>query len=151
MLFHATTLGSLTPMTKKVEKYPISDLVRQRRRDLGMTQDDFAKAVDRTRFWVINLEKGESRQTGKPFEVEPLMCVRIADVLALDPVQVLTAAKIPESEWPNFSNIVAKSDFVRHIDITRLTIKQQDLITALVDELKERNIDAGLDKKGGNA
>lgn len=116
-----------------------------------MTQDDLAKAVDRTRFWVINLEKGESRQTGKPFEVEPLMCVRIADVLALDPVQVLTAAKIPENDWPNFSNIVAKSDFVRHIDITRLTIKQQDLIAALVDELKERNIDAGLDKKGGNA
>jgi len=129
-------------------RLPISDLVRNRRRELDMNQADFAKAVGRTRFWVIDLERGEARRTGKPFEVEAMMCMRIADVLALDPVEVLTAARVPEDEWPNFSNIVAKSDFVMHIDITRLTSRQRDIVTGLVDEFKELNLDAKREEDG---
>ncbi|AJE68251.1 helix-turn-helix domain-containing protein [Corynebacterium glutamicum] len=133
-------------MTTNQEKYPISDLVRNQRRTLDMNQEHLAKAIDKTRFWVIDLEKGISRRTGEPFTVDPMMCMKLAEALNLDPVEVLSAAKVPESEWPNFSKIISQSDYVKHVDITRLTVRQQDLVINLVNEFKELNLNTPYEK-----
>lgn len=55
-------------MTTNQEKYPISDLVRNQRRTLDMNQEHLAKAIDKTRFWVIDLEK---EYPGEPVNHSP--------------------------------------------------------------------------------
>ncbi|MDO5373734.1 MAG: hypothetical protein Q4F10_09810 [Corynebacterium glutamicum] len=72
--------------------------------------------------------------------------MKLAEALDLDPVEVLSAAKVPESEWPNFSKIISQSDYVKHVDITRLTVRQQDLVINLVNEFKELNLNTPYEK-----
>lgn len=129
------------------ERLPVSDLVRTSRRSLNMTQEELAKAVDKSRGWIIQLEKGARYKEGALFTLEPMICLRLADVLNLDPTVVLTAADIPKSEWPNFSNMVAKSAIVKTIDVTTLSHTQERLIRDLVEEIKRGNWHAENDKK----
>ncbi|ALC06572.1 hypothetical protein CDES_10990 [Corynebacterium deserti GIMN1.010] len=69
--------------------------MRAKRRELNKTQADLAIAVGKSRWWVIQFEKGERYVSAKEFELEPLMRLKIADSLTLDPTTVLTAADIP--------------------------------------------------------
>lgn len=143
--------GNVTAMTNNEETAPteknhpneLGDLVRVARKRLGLTQDELATQLDKSRWWVIQLEKGESYYSAKTnsrgVKIEPMMCVRLADILNLDPADVLFAAGVPKSDWPNFSNIISKSDSVRAIDVTSLTLDQARLIKGLVEELKKGN------------
>lgn len=117
----------------------LGNLIRRARKQNGLTQDTLADLIGKSRWWVIQLEKGESYSTGKGLGLEPLMCVKLADILNIDPADVLFAAGIPKAKWPNFSNIVSKSDSVRTVDMTSLTLDQARLINALVEELKKGN------------
>ena len=119
----------------------LGTLIRRARKQNGLTQDELATQLGKSRWWVVQLEKGESYYSGKGVGrgLEPLMCVRIADTLNLDPADVLFAAGVPKAEWPNFSNVLAKSVSVRNVDITSLTLEQARLVKGIVEELKKGN------------
>ena len=42
-----------------MESMEFGQIIRQARKAIGMTQADLGAAMDRTRYWVIQLEKGE--------------------------------------------------------------------------------------------
>lgn len=132
-----------TAPAEKNHPNELGNLIRVARKRLALTQDELADLLHKSRWWVIQLEKGESYYSAKTnsrgVKIEPMMCVRIADTLNLDPADVLFAAGVPKADWPNFSNILSKSDSVRNIDITALTLEQARLIKGIVEELKKGN------------
>lgn len=118
--------------------FKLSELVRIARRRAKMNQADLAEAIGRDRSWVVQLEKGR-RYNGNPFETEPLMVLKLAAVLNIDPVEALVAAGIDKSEWPDLSHMRSTSDSVRTVDITTLSNSQAKLVEQLVKEFKDGN------------
>lgn len=116
----------------------LADIVRIARKKQGFNQADLGEAVGRDRTWVTQLERGK-RYSGKPFTIEPHMVLKLAGVLQVDPVELLVAAEIPQSEWPDMSHISSNSANVRTIDITTLSPTQAKLVEQLVKELKNGN------------
>lgn len=118
----------------------LGNLIRVARGELGMSQDELGAALGgKSRQWVAQLERGERYGTGSTFDVDAGLAVNLALVLQLDPVDVLRAARVPESQWPNLSNVSARGGKVRTIDITTLSTNQARLIEDLVDEFKAGN------------
>lgn len=116
----------------------LSEMVRVARRSAGLNQAELGEVLGRDRSWVIQLERG-TWYTGKPFEIEALMVLKIASVLELDPVEALVASGIDRSEWPNLSQSLSNSDNVRTVDITTLSNSQAKLVEQLVKEFKDGN------------
>lgn len=114
----------------------LANLVRNARLDLDMKQEDLAAAVDKSRHWVAQLERGSWYRTGEPFTLDGDNALRLALALNLDPVEVLRAGQVEVSRWPDLSKIRSNSASVRSLDISSLTPEQQDLIERLVDEFK---------------
>lgn len=142
-----TFTGNIPCMSEEISHTsPLSDLVRRARKNIDLTQSELGEAIGKSRWWIVQLEKGAWYVNGKGFALEPMMCLKLADVLGLDPVAVLSAADVPKNDWPDFSNMVAKSDSVRRIDITTLTPAQTRLVAGLVDEFKRGNNSHGIGK-----
>lgn len=118
--------------------FNLSELVRLERQRAGMNQAELAEALGRDRSWVVQLERGR-RYNGNPFETEPLMVMKLAAVLNIDPVDALVAARIDKSQWPDLSHIRSKSANVRTVDITTLSNSQAKLVEQLVKEFKDGN------------
>lgn len=116
----------------------LADIVRIARKNKGLNQADLGEAMDRDRTWVTQLERGK-RYSGKPFTIEPHMVLKLAVVLEVDPVELLVAAEIPQSEWPDMSHISSNSANIRTVDITTLSPTQAKLVEQLVKELKNGN------------
>ena len=130
-------VGSVTGMSRRTE---LGNLIRAARGELGMSQDELGAVMGgRSRQWVSQLERGERYGGGGAFEVSAGVAVQLALVLDLDPVDVLRAAGVPESQWPNLSNVSAKNGKVKTIDITTLSTNQARIIEDLVDEFKAGN------------
>lgn len=117
----------------------LANLVRVKRKALGMTQEQLAESMGKTRSWVIRVEKGIRPDRDTPIELDAANSLKLAAVLALDPVEVLKAGRVPRNQWPNLSNYRSSSDIVRVIDVTTLTSEQQDMIERVVDEFKHLN------------
>ncbi|MHB2251383.1 helix-turn-helix domain-containing protein [Corynebacterium aurimucosum] len=118
--------------------FNLSELVRLERQRAGMNQAELAAALGRDRSWVVQLERGR-RYNGNPFETEPLMVMKLAAVLKIDPVDALVASGIDKSQWPDLSHIRSKSANVRTVDITTLSNSQAKLVEQLVKEFKDGN------------
>ena len=114
----------------------LANLIRTARLDLDMSQADLAVAMDRSRHWVAQLERGAWYKDGEPFTLDGDNALRLAMTLDLDPVEVLRAGRVDVSRWPNLSKIRSHSASVRVVDISSLTPQQQDIVERLVDELK---------------
>ena len=114
----------------------LARLIRSARQDLGMKQTDLAVAADRSRHWVTQLEKGVWYKSGERFTLDGDNALRLALVLNLDPVKGLRAGEVPLERWPDLSKIRSHNASVRVVDISSLTVQQQNLIERLVDELK---------------
>ncbi|QNE90296.1 helix-turn-helix transcriptional regulator [Corynebacterium incognita] len=131
-----------------VNAMTLGELVLTNRKRLGLSQAELASQVGRTRHWVIQLEKG-SWYEGKEFKLDPDMAVKLAAILDVDPVEVLEAAKVPATEWPDLSHTRSNSAKVQTVDITALSPQQAKLIRTLVDELKAGNTIEHNDKDAG--
>lgn len=118
--------------------FNLSELVRLERQRAGMNQAELAAALGRDRSWVVQLERGR-RYNGNPFETEPLMVMKLAAVLNIDPVEALVAAGIDKSQWPDLSHMRSTSANVRTVDITTLSNSQAKLVEQLVKEFKDGN------------
>lgn len=118
--------------------FNLSELVRLERQRAGMNQAELAAALGRDRSWVVQLERGR-RYNGNPFETEPLMVMKLAAVLNIDPVEALVASGIDKSQWPDLSHIRSTSANVRTVDITTLSNSQAKLVEQLVKEFKDGN------------
>lgn len=116
----------------------LANLVRNARLDLDMKQEDLAAAVDKSRHWVAQIERGAWYRTGEPFTLDGDNALRLSMALNLDPVEVLRAGQVEVARWPDLSKLRSTSASVKSIDISSLTPEQQDLIERLVDELKYR-------------
>ena len=114
----------------------LANLVRNARLDLDMSQQDLAAAMDKSRHWVAQLERGAWYKDGSPFTLDGDNALRLAMTLNLDPVEVLRAGAVDVKRWPDLSKIRSSSASVRSLDISSLTPEQQDLIERLVDEFK---------------
>ena len=114
----------------------LANLARNARLDLDMSQQDLATAMDKSRHWVAQLERGSWYRSGEAFTLDGDNALRLAMTLNLDPVEVLRAGQVEVNRWPDLSKIRSHSASVRTVDISSLTPQQQDLIERLVDELK---------------
>lgn len=114
-------------------------LVRAGRRKLGITQQQLADMVGRSRKWMVQVEKGERYDTTEDMQISPDMVVKLALILDIDPVEALYAVGAPKDTWPDFSHIRSTSDNVRVVDITSLTPEQAKLIEGMIDEFKQLN------------
>lgn len=127
----STTEGA-TPNTD------LGNLVRTTRTTLGMTQEDLAAEVGKTRQWVIQVEKGIWNNGGKRVSLTPENAIKLGLALGRDVQDFLLAGEVPIEKWPDLSHISSKTDKVRLIDITSLTPHQQALIESIVHELKHQ-------------
>lgn len=120
----------------------VGALIRQRRRAMGLTQEELAKEIGKSRKWLLQVERGLNYTTEKTTYLSPDMCVKLAAILDVDPVDMLLAADIPKGDWPNFSYIRSNSVKIQTVDITTLTPAQAKIIRDLADEFKALNLDA---------
>lgn len=126
-------------MENSTPNYELANLVRGRRKELRMTQEQLAEAMGKTRSWTGRVEKGVRHDRDTPIELDAENALKLAAVLGLDEVRVLQAGRVPRSQWPNLSNTRSNSGSVRVIDVTSLTSEQQDIIERVVDEFKHLN------------
>lgn len=117
----------------------LGNMVRNARVGLGINQTELGRLIGKSRHWVVQLERGLSYDTEKEKRYQPETCVRLAAVLNLDPVEVLHAARIPSTMWPDLSYMYSKSGIISTIDVTALTEIQQKLVRELIEELKAGN------------
>ena len=116
----------------------ISKIVRAARRRNELTQAELGKAMDRSRFWVMQLERGEWHN-GADFKVDAAMLIKLAGVLNIDPHVLLAASDIPEDEWPNLSHGRSNAAIVRTVELHGLSDKQANLVKQIVAELRAGN------------
>ena len=121
-----------------MESMEFGQVIRQARKAIGMTQADLGEAMDRTRYWVIQLEKGE-RYDGNDPAIGPSAIVRLATVLNLDAQKLLAAAGVPPEKWPNLSYSRSNNGSVSTVDIDGLSESQATLVQQLVNEFKAGN------------
>lgn len=114
----------------------LANLVRNSRLDLDMSQQDLATAMDKSRHWIAQLERGSWYKDGKAFTLDGDSALRLAMTLNLDPVGVLRAGQVEVSRWPDLSKLRSEHTSVRTVDISSLTPQKQDLVERLVEELK---------------
>lgn len=118
----------------------VGDLVTQARREAGMTQGQVAEAMgfsEDNRRWVTEVERGRRYKGNTPAILSPSQYVRLAAVVGADPVELLTAARIPAEEWPDLSNVRSSSAIVSRVDTTGLSARQIRLVEELVRELRK--------------
>lgn len=108
--------------------------IRTARMAQEIKQSELGADLGRSRFWVMNLEKGEENVT-----VTPEQALAMAGILQLDPYKIMRLAGIPESRWPDVSKIRSNTDSLNAVDTTSLTPDQVALIENLVMELKIGN------------
>ncbi|MCV9960286.1 helix-turn-helix transcriptional regulator [Pararhizobium sp. BT-229] len=58
------------------------DLIIEKRKEAGLTQEDLAKALGQTQPWIAHLEGGERR-------IDVIEFVRLADAIGFDAVEEL--------------------------------------------------------------
>lgn len=109
---------------------------------LGMTQEDLAEEMGKTRQWVIQVEKGVWNNGGRRVSLTPENAVKLALILGRDPQDFLIVGDVPVEKWPDLSHISSNIDTVRVVDISSLTQKQQALIESIVYELKTNNTES---------
>lgn len=126
-------------MENSTPNYDLANLVRERRKELGMTQEQLAAAVGKARSWVLRIERGSRPDRSKPMALDASNAVKLAAVLGLDPVVVLQAGRVPSTEWPNLSNYRSTFDSVQVVDVTSLTADQRDIIERVINEFKHLN------------
>ena len=125
----------LCNMEHNKEYATLAELVKAKRKELGLSQADLADAMNRSRHWVIQLEKGEWYGVDREFTLEAEYAVKLARILDVNPREVLTLGKVPKIEWPDLSYTLSNGDTIQAIDITDLTDEQAALIRQLVHEL----------------
>ena len=131
----------LCNMEHNKEYATLAELVKAKRKELGLSQADLADAMNRSRHWVIQLEKGEWYGVDREFTLEAEYAVKLARVLDVNPREVLTLGKVPKIEWPDLSYTLSNGDTIQAIDITDLTDEQAALIRQLVHELAKGKSD----------
>lgn len=114
----------------------LGDLIHAARKKLRMTQTDLADALGRSRQWIGQLERGQWYYSQETFTASPDELVKIAGILDISPVEVLIAAGVDKSKWPDLSHIRSKDVNVRTIDLTSLTTNQIRLVEDLVEEFR---------------
>ena len=114
----------------------LANMARNARLALDMSQEDVALAMDRSRHWVTQLERGTWYKNGETFTLYGDNALRLALTLDLDPVEVLRAGQVELERWPDLSKVRSNSDSVKSIDISSLSPQQQNIIERLVDEFK---------------
>ncbi|MDK8795889.1 helix-turn-helix transcriptional regulator [Corynebacterium sp. MSK041] len=117
----------------------LGNLVRSQRSILGMTQEDLAEKMGKSRQWVIQIEKGVWNNGKQRVSLTPENAVKLALILDGDPQELLMVGDVPIEKWPDLSHFKSLEDNRRLVDITGLTSKQQALIESLVYELKTAN------------
>lgn len=122
--------------------HDLGNLVRSQRTMLGMTQEDLAEEMGRTRQWVIQIEKGVWSNGNRRVSLKPENAIKLALILGRDPQDFLIAGDVPPEKWPDLSHISSTEARVRVIDISSLTQKQQALIESIVYELKTNNTES---------
>lgn len=130
---------TMTPTNDHAEK--VAATIRGARAVKGLTQEQFGKAIGRSRLWVTQLERARWYTSGEPFSVNPHELVRIATQLEIPAADLLVDAGIPKEDWPDLAHIRSKDDSVRTVDLTALSTRQINLIEALITELKIGNHD----------
>ena len=88
-------------MEHNKEYATLAELVKAKRKELGLSQADLADAMNRSRHWVIQLEKGEWYGVDREFTLEAEYAVKLARILDVNPREVLTLGKVPKIEWPD--------------------------------------------------
>ncbi|WP_158268505.1 helix-turn-helix transcriptional regulator [Corynebacterium liangguodongii] len=119
--------------------HQLANLVRDARKKLGMTQDQLASALGRSRIWVVRVEKGWRDDRAEPITLDGDIAIKLASVLGVDPLSVLRAGRVAPQEWPDLSNYRSMFDSVRVVDVTSLTLEQQDIIERAINEFKHLN------------
>lgn len=125
----------LLNMEHNSEYKTLGELVRAERKKQGISQADLAKAMGRSRSWMIQLEKGEWYGEEREFTLEAEYAVKLARLLDISPRIVLKLGKVPQNQWPDLSYTLSNGDTIRTIDITDLTDEQATLVRQLVHEL----------------
>lgn len=116
----------------------LAGMVSAARARLGMSQEELAEVMGKSRFWVIRLEQGRQR-SGVPFSLDVDLAMKLSAVLDLNPASVLRAGRVPESHWPNLSHIDSNDGSVKSLDVSSLTAQQRDMIERVVNEFKHLN------------
>lgn len=130
------TFGGMSDTAPNTE---LARLVRDRRLELGITQEDLAKALGKSRYWVIQVEKGVWNNGGIRVSLPAQVAVDLAVELGLDKERVLLAAGVEFEKWPNLSHISSNGDKLKILNITSLTPRQQAIIESAVHEYKRLN------------
>lgn len=118
--------------------HELAAMVSTARARLGMSQEELAEVMGKSRFWVIRLEQGRQR-SGVPFSLDANQAMKLSAVLDLNPATVLRAGRVPESRWPDLSHINSNDGSVKILDVSSLTAQQRDMIERVVNELKSLN------------
>ena len=125
-------------MESQDANHELADMVHTARTGLGMSQEELAETMGKSRFWVMRMERGLHR-SGAPFDLDGDMALKLASVLNLNPVSTLRAGRVPASRWPNMSHIDSNDGSVKSLDVSSLTSEQRDMIERVVNELKRLN------------
>lgn len=112
-------------------------MVRAAREKLGLSQTALGAALGRTRQWVWRLETASDPKAHWPVGLTP----NLAAVLQISPRDLLTAAGIPEEDWPDLSSMSSNGANLVVIEATGLTERQINLLRSIAEEFRSRNLD----------